>query len=233
MIPSRRWFPGTLAERAAWFANFSSQFSTLATTLGFVAAEVTAVTADNAMMQFLNQATVEIDAYKEAVRQFRIGITEGNTGAANSQFPANPDLTPPASVPTGIFERLDDLVKRIRVAPSFTDEIGALLGILASHSEAPAPATLKPIIKATDAFSGYTFTLNVTKMGMDSFKVQIRRMDSDSWHEAGFGTTSPMNVTVKPTAPGQPERIQIRAQLMKKNQPVGEPSDAVYVTVNP
>ena len=43
---------------------------------------------------------------------------------------------------------------------------------------------------------------------------------------------SNITVTVTPTTPGQPERIQVRAILSKNNQDVGIPSDATYVTVN-
>ena len=68
---------------------------------------------------------------------------------------------------------------------------------------------------------------------MDGFKVQIRRMDSETWSDAGFGTSSPLKVTIQPTTPGQPERLQVRALLTKKNEVIGQPSDPVYVTVNP
>lgn len=233
IIPSRRWFPLSPAARAAWFMNFFVQFSTVATSLGFKADDITAVDNDNQVMQFLADTDVQIDAYKEAVRQYRIGITELEIGKKTPAFPANPTFALPVVVPAGIFERLNDLVARIRVAPNYTDEIGALLGILPTKTDKPSPDTLKPVATAVAEFAGYKFTVHATRMGMPAYKVQIRRMDSDAWQDAGTSMTSDIEITVTPTVPGKPERLQMRVILMNKNQFVGEPSDAVYVTVNP
>lgn len=233
MIPSNNWFPGSLAARVAWFENFATQFATLAAGLGFTAADVTIVEDDNKIIQFLGDTAVESKVYDDALRQFRIIITEGRIGDPTPQFPANPTFTLPVVQPTGIYERLSEMVDRVRVAPAYTDEIGAMLGILPSQPTPPDPNTVKPLLKASASFAGYKFSVNVTRMGMGGFKVQIRRMDSETWTDAGFGTSSPMEITIQPTTPGQPERLQVRAILIKKNEPIGQPSDPVYVTVNP
>ena len=233
MIPSFRWFPYGLAERAVWFMNFFMNFSDVAASLGFTPAEVTAVDNDNQVMQFLADTTVQLEAYKDAVRQYRIVITEKEIGKNTPEFPANPSFTLPVEVPTGIFERLDKLVDRIRVAPGYTDEIGALLGIIPSSPDKPPPESLKPVATVVPAFGGYKFTVHATRLGMPAYKAQIRRMDSESWTDAGFSTTADLEVTVQPSTPGLTERLQVRVILLKNNEPVGEPSDAVYVTVNP
>ena len=71
------------------------------------------------------------------------------------------------------------------------------------------------------------------RMKMDGFKAQIRRMDSEIWTDAGFGTSSLLKVTIQPTTPWQPERLQVRAILTKKNEVICQPSNPIYVTVNP
>ena len=233
MIPSRTWFPLSLQERAAWFDNFNAQFGAIGVGLGFTIADAAAVTSDNDMIQFLASAAVTIDAYTQAVRQYRIAITEGNIGEPTPVFPLNLDLVAESLAKTGIFERLDNLVKRIRVAPTYTPEAGALLGIIPSKPDSIGEADLKPVIKASESFSNYKFTLNVTRLGMEAFKVQILRNGNGNWTDNGFATSNPFDVTVTPTTPGQPERIQVRAILMQKNEPVGQPSDPTYVTVNP
>lgn len=231
MIPSNRWFPGTLAARAAWFQNFTTKFAVVAAGLGLTPADVTAVQNDNVVMQSLVGITEQLKTFEESVRQYRLITTEGAIGEPAPQFPATPALVAPASVPTGVFERLSDMRDRIMTAPAYTDAIGALLGILASTPE--PPAEIKPVIKATPLFSGYRFTVNVTRMGMSGFKILVRRMESEAWREAAFGTNSPLEVEIAPTTPGQPERLQVCAQLLQKNQPIGQPSDPVYVTINP
>ncbi|MET0753762.1 MAG: hypothetical protein ABWZ66_10335 [Pyrinomonadaceae bacterium] len=233
MIPSKRWFPTNLPARALWMQNFATQFALVAASLGFTVADVTGVENDNTALQYLADIYNQIKAYEDAVRQYRIIITEGDIGKTNPQFPANPKFALPVTVDTGMFERLNNLVERIRVAPGYTDEIGALLGILTTNTERPSEDRIKPVITVTPQFSGYKFLVHATRMGKSAYKVQIRRMDSEAWTDAGFSTVSDVEITVTPKNPGQPERIQARVILMDKNQPVGEPSDAVYVTVNP
>jgi hypothetical protein len=132
IIPSRTWFPQNLAARAAWFQYFSSQFATVGASLGFTPAEIAVVQDDNTCFQDLASGFVELEAFKDAVRQYRINVTERPVGDPTPAFPAAPAITPSELPSTGIFQRLIELVDRIRAATAYTDEIGALLGIMPS-----------------------------------------------------------------------------------------------------
>ena len=233
MIPSRRWFPGTLQERAAWFDNFKTQFSTLYISLGLTLADNTVVANDNIIVQFVAEAATAVDAFAEANRQYRYLVMEGDIG---SPMPLIPDYTAPGApseVPAGIFERLDNLVKRIRLSPTYTDEAGALLGIIPSNPSRTPEADLKPVIKASESLSQYKFTVNVTRLGMPQLKIQVQKMGQATWNDVAFATSNPAQVTVTPTTPGQPERVLVRAILQDRQTDVGIPSDPTYVTVNP
>jgi hypothetical protein len=234
-IPSRNWFPQSMQERAAWYQNFAMQFAGIAASLGFLPADVTAVQDDDTAIQDLANGQVQLDAFVAAYRQYRITVSEGAIGEPTPAFPDAPTLTPSELRPTGIFQRLVELVDRIRAAPAYTDEIGALLGIIPSSSGSNIPTVdnLKPVIKVSQSFSDCKFSVNVTRLGQDSFKIQIQRSGSNTWEDAAFATKNPCEVTITPTTPGQPERILVRAILLSNNQPVGEPSDPAYVTVNP
>ncbi len=233
MIPSRTWFPLSAQERAAWFQNFASQFQAVAIGLGFLPAVVSAVAADNDDMQFCASSAVEIAAYSDACRQYRITLTDGDIGDPTPGFPVNPSLNPPAQVATGIFERLDSLVKQIRTKPTYTSEIGALLGIIPSPAPNIPVEDLKPVIKAGPSNSLFRFDLNVTRMGMSGFNVEIQRAGTTAWEHVGFWDKNPAVVKITPTIPNQPERILVRAMLFNNNENVGIPSDPTYVTVNP
>jgi hypothetical protein len=237
-IPSRNWFPQSMQERAAWFQNFATQFAAVGLSLGSTAPEIAAVEDDNTCLQDLASGQVELDAYKDAVRQYRINVTEGAVGEPTPAFPAGIDVTPAELRPTGIFQRLIELVDRIRAATAYTDEIGALLGIIPSASGSGSGLAgggddLKPVIKASASFSDYKFSVNVTRLGQEAFKIQIQRSGSDVWTDAAFATSNPCEVVANPTTPGQPERILVRAILLSHNEPIGQPSDAAFVTVNP
>ena len=232
MVPSNLWFPYSILDRAAWYQNFITQFTNIATTLGITAAEVTTLTNDAAVMNSLADAAVLLETYTKAVREFRIYITEGNVGDPNPEFPVAPTISV-SGTPTGMFERLDGIVKRIRVAPAYTPEIGALLGIIPQSPVRPAPSEMKPTIKVGNSPDSYSFTISATRFGLNAYMVQIRRSGQETWVDSGFAQNSDFTVTVSPTTPGQPERIQVRAVLIDKSAPIGEPSDPKYVTVNP
>lgn len=196
-------------------------------------ADLTAIAGDSVILLALANIAVELSAYEKAVRQYRIIITEGDIGDPTPAFPALPVYSSPAGGTTGLFERLDDFVKRIRAAPAYTDQTGALLGILPSSPTPPPLSELKPVVKASESFSGYKFNVDVTRLGMPSFKIQVQKDGSEAWQDAAFATSNPVEVTITPTTPGKPERVLVRAFLMKSNEPVGQPSDPTYVTVNP
>ncbi|MEK7857480.1 MAG: hypothetical protein AAB288_15430, partial [Acidobacteriota bacterium] len=147
MIPSDRWFPTSQAERAAWCTNFSNQFTDNAVSLGFTVSEATANAADCALVVSLAAVMVQLDAYASAVRQFRTIVLESDIGDPTPAFPDNPSYSNPSGPDTGVYERIDKLVKRIRVSPTYTDEVGALLGIIPASTERPPDNELQPTLK--------------------------------------------------------------------------------------
>lgn len=130
MIPSQTWFPSSLADRAAWMQNFATQFTTYEAALGFVNNEANDMNNDNDDFQSIAATTVEVDAFKKAVIEYRISLTEGSIGDPQPIFPTEAFAAPPNDRPAGLFQRLVELVDRIRAAPAYTDEIGAAMGII-------------------------------------------------------------------------------------------------------
>jgi hypothetical protein len=232
MIPSFRWFPYGLQERAAWYQNFSTQFSAVGVSLGFTPSELTEVDEDNQVMQFLANTVVQLDAYKDAVGKYREIITEHAIGQPTPAFPANPSFNLPIIQPTGIFQRLVELVDRIKSAPAYTDEIGALLGIIPKTPDSISPEDVKPKIEAFAAQSGYMFSVVVANRGKaNMWEVQIRRAGQEKWQTVKTASGKSVDVEVQPTEDGKPEQVQVRVQLLKDNQPYGMLSDMVSVTV--
>jgi hypothetical protein len=132
-----------------------------------------------------------------------------------------------------MFQRIAEARERIQAHSTYTDEAGAAFQIIGSTPAALVESELKPTITVFDSVGDYTFSADVSRMKQDAFKVQIQRQGEMTWNDGGFATRNPIVVTVAPTTPGQPERILVRAILLKNNQPVGIPSDPVYVTLNP
>lgn len=234
MIPSQKWFPGSLAARALWFLNFYTQFAIVGPSLGFTAAEIASVEDDNALMQFLADIFNQAKAYDSALTQYRRLVTEGDIGDVTPAFPANPTFVLGKTIATGLFERLDKLRTRIFAAPNYTAETGALLGILPSQPDSIAPADAKPSIQVFAAQTGYTFSVVAAdRAESDMWDVFVLRKGAANWTSAGRFTGKSTDISVTPTNPGDAEQMQVRVQLRKSNQNYGQPSDVVYVTVNP
>ena len=149
MRPDQRWFPTNRTERAAWFQNFSAQFTVIAASLGFTQADIDGVNADNAIVQYLAGTLLATEGYTRAVVAFQRTILLGKRGANTPNFPAlNAPLVP--TVPaTGVFERLERMVRRIRVAPGYNSEVGALLGIIPRNARRPDVLSVKPTFKVS------------------------------------------------------------------------------------
>ncbi len=232
MIPSNRWFPTTLQDRAAWFQNFSLQFQNLYIGLGFTAADNDTVVDDNAMMQFVAEAAVSVDAFADAMRTFRKQITEGEQGGPP---PNVPDYLPPGApgdVPNGIFERLDALVKRIRVSPTFNVEEGDLLGINPVTPARPIPGEIPPTLKA-EAYPASQVQVKFIKGDSNGVAIETKLDNSETWSTVGHYGSSPAVLNI-PTSPSNlPRAVQVRARYLEKDSPVGQYSDVVVLSTLP
>ncbi len=232
MLLSSTFFPTSIAARAAWYLNFNTQFAIVAGLLG-LSGEVAQVDRDNNVMQFLSDSFNQVNAYDDAMRQYRRIITEGEIGDPTPKIPASPAFSFPDEVDTGIFERTLNLIARVKSAADYTDEIGALLGILPSTPDPISSSEAKPTIRVEAAQTGYLFSVVVANRAeSDMWEAWILRKGG-AWTNAKTASGKSVDVTITPTVPGDAEQIQVRVQLRKSNQNYGQPSDVVYTTVNP
>lgn len=135
-------------------------------------------------------------------------------------------------MPTGIFERLDNLVKRIRVAPNYTPEIGALLGIIPQSPSRPAPEDLQPTIKAT-AMPGSVVNVKFVRGGMSGVLIETQIDNSGTWSSVGQFSVSPATITIPENPQNLPRYVQVRARYFDKDEPVGLISQVDSVSTLP
>ncbi len=231
MVPSSTYFPTSFPDRAAWFENFAINFAVIGPILGFSGAEIQSVIDDNAVMQFLLDAITQIESYDEAARAFRRVVTEGDVDGTTPTFPTIAPLTPRTPVAQGIYERLDNLVKRIRLATGFSEEEGSQLGINPQGRSNISPDTAKPKITAS-VEPGNVVLVKFTKSGYSGVFVQIA-VDKGDWQTEGRFIKSPVRLTVPQNANELPRSVAIRARLLVGDDPVGDWSDIVTVQTMP
>lgn len=233
MTPSNRWFPASLQERAAWFENFANQFTAVHLSLGFTAADEAAVSDDNELMQFLAGTELVVRSYRSAVRQYRKIITEGKIGDPTPAFPAGIAPAPPSVRLTGIFERLDNLVRRIRVAPAYTDEIGALLGIIPAQTEPESPEEMQPVSLKARAVPGNIVEVNFARGTSDGVAVEMKVDKEATWSDAGKFFKSPATISIPQNADRLPRAVQLRLRYLIDDKPVGHLSDVLTTQTIP
>lgn len=236
MIPSKTWFPSSLAERAAWMQNFTTQFAVYAVIpLGFIAADVTAQEKDNEDFQSIAATTVAVEAFRSAIIEYRLSLTEGDIGDADPMFPPSTFTGPPNDRPAGMFERLNDLRERILAAPAYTDEIGAALGIIGEGGTVIAEGDVQPEIEVFAAATGYVFSIVVSKRyDADQWQVWVTPAGMSNWQILATATGKSTDVTYQPGGEvPAPVQLQVRVQLRRSNENYGDPSMIGQVTVNP
>lgn len=231
MIPSDKWFPTNWSERVEWFNTFAQAFALLYTQLGFTNADLTQVNDDNAMMQFLGQNLPTIDNYAEAARTFRKGITEGDVDGSTPTFPSIGNLQPGTPVAQGIFERLDNLVKRIRLSATYTDEEGDMLGIVPKKSSSIAPENAQPTL-TTDTDPGNVIFVKFKKGQFTGVFLQAS-VDKGAWEDKGRFTRSPITLNIPQSQDELPRLVALRARYLIGDDVVGEWSSTVTTQTTP
>lgn len=232
MPPSPRWFPAALVDRAAWYSNFNTQFAVLSESLGFLPADVTQVEKDNMTIQMLATWSVSEDSYARGVSAFRKEILEGDIGNAPPAAPIAPDPVLAGISAPGLFERLDDLVARIRVSPTYSEEEGAMLGIIPSKSERIPNDDLKPVITAK-AMPNNIVEVKFTRGKTDGVQIFIVTDNEGSWTDAGKFFKSPAALIIPASVNDLPRSVNIRARYVVGNDAVGQWSDTINVSTVP
>lgn len=233
MRPDQRWFPTSRAESVAWFHNFATVFSDIGASLGFSQAEIDSVNADNAIVKASANAIASVKAFERAVIAFERVALSGKSTGLTPNFPVFPDLAMPPMVPAGVFERLERLVRRIRLAHGYNEEVGVQLGIIPSRPRTPDLGENIPKFEISTSGDGYAFSVKAAKRGFTGFRVEYRRNSSDVWESSTTFTRSPAKINVIPSTPGDPELLHVRIRMVKGNDPVGKYSDEQTVVILP
>ena len=236
--PDPRYVETDMQGRAAFFQNYSDQMQNVGASLGYATGELDRIKDDNTIVQFLASSMVTVDAFDLAVRNFRRDILGESIGVPTPSWPTFSGLVLPTTsspVETGIWQRLNQDVGRIRRAPAYTAEVGGLLGIIPSSPDVPSPGDVTPEIQVSAAATGYLFGIIVSKREeADQWQVWIARVGTSSWSNVATATGKSSDVNVTPTDDESgPIQLQVRVQLRKDNANYGQPSQIATVTVNP
>ena len=218
-------------ELVIWYNNFQLKFAAYALTTGFIAADVTAVQNDYAMLSYIvNLATVYREESKERV-QYKDTFLDGPLGTVTPASPTVPTIAPPAAIPPpGILPRLRAIVQRIKSHPNYTAAMGQDMGIIAPVSI--PTGTPKPDATA-EAQPGSQILLKWVKGAYDGVQIESQRAAETTWTLIGMDTSSPYLDARPPLVAGQPEIRRYRLRYFLNDAPTGDYSNIITLTTTP
>lgn len=213
-------------EKLIWLQNFANKIGTYATKYGIAAATVTDIQNGYAWLAFWMNYRNQYQEYLKKLSTFKNEIMNG-TGAA-SVAPTPPVLgAVPASVPPGVFTRVVSVVNIIKANIGYTDGDGKDLGI--EGVELAARADGKPEISVRLVNGGHP-EIVWAKGSYEAVDIYVNR-GSGSWEFLATDTIPNYTDTAALPASGQAALWQYKAIYRLDDEPTGEYSNTVSITV--
>jgi len=212
-----------------------ANINTYKTQLGFTNVEVTESEQDYGNLAAAIGNVAVADADKQSVTKVKNAVYNGDENESIQPYPTfTLTALPFPDVKAGVLTRYNRRKGKGRLSANYTQQIGVAMSYEGTASEQISPSDVKPSVQAFAALIGYLFSLVVlNRAGATMWEVQIQRKGSDVWQTIASATGKSTDITITPTTPGQAEQILVRVILKKNNQSYGQPSDPVYVTLNP
>lgn len=200
---------------------------------GASGADITSIQEDHDNMDWIMNFVLLVNEYSGTAFGIKKNFLRGKIGEPLGNFADAPAAVPPSALKAGVEKRSRERDQRFLRSTTMTEAARLALDLVDTPSNI-SPDSVKPTVQAYPVAGNYEFALAVANRGdSDMYDVQERRKGSETWKTAQSATGKSVTVTVTPTTLGQAEQLQIRVQLKRKNANYGQPSDPVYVTVNP
>ena len=232
MMPSHKWFPRLLIDQANWTQNFAVQMANVGPALGVSAGEIDAIANDAAALQWMARNKRAVESYRSAAISYRKQMSEGMISGQPTAYPQPPEPPPPGLVVPGIFARIDNLVRRVRVANGYSDSIGALLNIVPARAPERVIDDARPD-PTLSVQPGNVVVVNFVRGGSDGIEIQMRIDQDGVWTNAGRYFRSPIVLPIPAGPNNLPRSVEIRARYLRGNDAVGQYSDIDTISTSP
>ncbi len=220
--------PRADAQKVIWLNNFSSKIGNYMTKYGITAAEKTDMVNFALDFAFRVSLTAQMKTALEGVVKWKNGLRDGISAGGVVSVPVMPSLaSAPTAVAPGGFDRVADLVKKIKNNNAYTEADGADLGIIGNTANRSDLSTLKPVI-----------VLKAGTAGRSAFGWKLNDMDGlNVYKDEGTGTfrfyARDNHPDYEDTAPlpANPVRHRYKFIYVLNDEEVGQFSDVITVNV--
>lgn len=229
-MATKDFLPPTWSAFAGWYQNFALHLLELAEKYSITDTVKTSVSNDNNWLQYWVAAKFTARQQEKQLTDYTDAIANNDIGSTAPAVPTwslPPD--PPAEVLPGLRKRVRQIANQIKASANYAESDGALLGIVGTSGE-EKPADERKAVFTAHTLANYAVAIEFKKQGADAMHFETRKTGESRWNTAGTKTASPAKFTFNFDAPAQ---IEIRSILVKKDEPIGEYSDIVTVTIAP
>lgn len=228
------WYPKTMDSLSAWWANFLLQFPNFESKYPVLHTNNAALNAAGAWVAYWVDARHSFDETSKQISAYFNTITGNDPNADPPSLPVV-GLPPntPAEIPPGLESFIREIRREVVGLTNYAKADGEAMGFEATAAANIIPSQVKPTIQAFGAANNHHFSIVVTGRGEATmWDVYIMRKGGN-WtkHDTCSGKSADVSVPLQ--TPGDAEQIQVYVQLRKSNADYGQPSDPVYVTLNP
>src|SRR5437764_6966818 len=218
---SKSYFPTDRAGRIDWYDNFAKEFPKIGKDLGFSDAEITnAVNDAKYATHILNPLGPDIDADPGHVAN---AVLSGQSSGDYVDLPGGGNA--PTPVRPGIDTRRQARVERVKAQSKFTAEIATRLRI--ESGKVDAASYKAELGRARQTGNFVTIPFRKAGGGVSGINLYRQSKSDKSPQKVGFFFRTP----AIDTSPGKSE-LKYTARAVMNGKEIGQPSDAVSVTVS-
>jgi hypothetical protein len=224
---SKSYYPTDRVGQLAWHKNFAKEFPKVGANLGFTAAEVTSAVNDSNYAVYLLETLgpeIESDPAHAA-----FAVLEGQSQGSYVDLPG--DSRAPEPVRPGIDTRRQARIERIKASAAFTfDVIGKQLKVVGGKFD---PKNYKAELGQARQTGPNTVIVPFRKAGGEVAGINLyrqRKGESEARLVAFFKRTPAMD-PIPVASLGKSEERTYTARAVMNGKEIGQPSDAVSVTV--
>ncbi|MFH0889063.1 MAG: hypothetical protein V1871_07650 [Planctomycetota bacterium] len=221
--------PDSDAAKANFLDNLALKLTGYATALGITPVEVTSVTNDATMFNYIIDMQEAYKTVKQNISKYKDYLRDGPVGTPLGPLPVAPTLPPaPTLVAEAIFTRIRNLAARIKANPVYNQGIGEDLGIVGDEQVIDIP-NLKPLLKSRlDAGRPLIIW---SKDPADSIDIYVDRKDGQGFVFLATDT-QPDYLDTFPVPAGVASQVwDYKAIYRIGDSQVGKFSDPIQVTV--
>ncbi len=219
--------PKSMGKIYLFFQNYVLRIPEFSTQLGITPAEVAKLQTDFANFAYLMGFTNQFKDRRAEYSAFRKRMLWGPVGETAPQ-PVFESVALPEEDSTGILTNLTASMKKVRASTAYDEQIAEALGLAQATEPSKEDSAYIPDLKPKGSENGSP-VVGFKKARYDGARMYIRRPGETTWTDAGTFVRSPAVIPVD-SETNQPETFEVRAKLLRGNNPVTAYSE-IYTTI--